>query len=147
MLTLSVLLAGAALAGGSSREAGPSHASPERRVACAVVDIASDSLPRRRHGFRATSTLGLEFETQLVGHVRRERQLQLRVYMPQGFLYQVLEVEVERAGRKRRRLEARLPVAGTSIMTSGLYGRWKVVPHLDGEREPCGPARRFVIRQ
>jgi hypothetical protein len=32
-------------------------------------------------------------------------------------------------------------------MTSSLYGRWAVTPHLDGSLEPCGPARRFRIEQ
>ena len=40
-----------------------------------------------------------------------------------------------------------LPVAGTSIVTSSLYGRWTVVPHLDGDPEPCGAGREFTIRQ
>jgi hypothetical protein len=31
-------------------------------------------------------------------------------------------------------------------MTSGLYGRWKVVPHADGAHEPRGRGRSFVIR-
>jgi hypothetical protein len=42
---------------------------------------------------------------------------------------------------------ARLPVAGTAIVTSSLYGGWTVVPHLDGQLDPCGPGRHFSIRQ
>jgi len=153
----SAVLATAPLAAGPSHETSPSHQTShqtsqetahERReppATCAVVEIESDSKPRRGHGFRATRMLGLEFETRLVGRLERERTLRLRVYTPQGFLYQVLEVPIEHQGQKRRRLEARLPVAGTSIMASGLYGRWKVVPHLDDRREPCGTARNFVI--
>jgi hypothetical protein len=71
--------------------------------------------------------------------------LRLRVYAPSGFLYQVLAVPVA-AGRGHRRIEARLPVAGTSIMASGLYGRWRVVPQVDDSSEPCGPGRPFVIQ-
>ena len=41
---------------------------------------------------------------------------------------------------------ATLPVAGTSITMSSLYGRWSVEPHLDGQPGPCGPAARFTIR-
>ncbi len=44
-------------------------------------------------------------------------------------------------------LGATLPVGGTSIVTSSLYGRWTVTPHLDGSLEPCGPARQFRIEQ
>lgn len=44
-------------------------------------------------------------------------------------------------------VQARLPVAGTSIMTSSLYGKWKVVPHLDGSLKACGRATVFSITQ
>ena len=43
-------------------------------------------------------------------------------------------------------LRARLPVAGTSITLSSLYGTWSVQPYLDGATEPCGPVTRFTIR-
>jgi hypothetical protein len=42
---------------------------------------------------------------------------------------------------------SRLPVAGTSITTSSLFGRWSVEPYLDGETAPCGPAVRFTIQE
>jgi hypothetical protein len=44
-------------------------------------------------------------------------------------------------------LDATLPVGGTSIVTSSLYGRWTVTPHLDGSLDACGPARQFRIEQ
>lgn len=44
-------------------------------------------------------------------------------------------------------LATTLPVGGTSIVTSSLYGRWTVTPHLDGSLKPCGPARQFRILQ
>ena len=40
---------------------------------------------------------------------------------------------------------ATLPVAGTSIVNHSLYGRWKVLAHLDGSPIPCAPARAFWI--
>ena len=43
-------------------------------------------------------------------------------------------------------MSAALPVAGTSITLSSLYGRWTVQAYLDGQPEPCGPATRFTIR-
>ncbi|MCU0479571.1 MAG: hypothetical protein MUE92_12685 [Chloroflexi bacterium] len=42
---------------------------------------------------------------------------------------------------------SRLPVAGTSITTSSLFGRWSVEPYLDGQATPCGPAVRFTIQE
>ena len=50
------------------------------------------------------------------------------------------------ATRGEYELRARLPVAGTSITLSSLYGTWKVQPYLDGRTDPCGPATRFTIR-
>jgi hypothetical protein len=50
-------------------------------------------------------------------------------------------------GARRLTVSTSLPVAGTSIVTGSLYGRWTVVPHLDEGPEPCGAARRFTIRQ
>jgi hypothetical protein len=43
-------------------------------------------------------------------------------------------------------VNALLPVAGTSITLSSLYGRWTVQSYLDGQRDPCGPDRQFTIR-
>jgi hypothetical protein len=43
-------------------------------------------------------------------------------------------------------LRARLPVAGTSITQSSIYGAWSVQMFLDGQAEPCGPTTRFTIR-
>ena len=54
--------------------------------------------------------------------------------------------------RKRRRrrayraARARLPIAGTSIVKSSLYGKWKVVPILGNDQEPCGRARTFHLK-
>ena len=42
-------------------------------------------------------------------------------------------------------MTARLPVAGTQITQRGLYGRWSVVPYLDGAEGPCGPAGSFTL--
>jgi hypothetical protein len=137
---LSALLAVAPLAAASEREP------RERGPLCAVVEVRSDQAPRAWYRFRATRILALELETVVLGRRKDARAPQLRVYTPDGFLYQVLETSPRPHRGSPRRFEARLPVAGTSIMQSGLYGRWRVVPYLDNGREPCGPARSFVIR-
>ena len=58
---------------------------------------------------------------------------------------------VPTAGDTRTRVHygvsATLPVAGTSITLSSLYGRWTVQSYLDGQPAPCGPASQFTIRE
>jgi hypothetical protein len=46
---------------------------------------------------------------------------------------------------RRAELSARLPVSGTSITMSTLYGRWSVQAFLDGKPRPCSPVRYFTI--
>jgi hypothetical protein len=48
-------------------------------------------------------------------------------------------------GRRFARVTARLPVGGTSITTSSLYGLWSVEAYLDGSNVPCSPKRSFTI--
>jgi hypothetical protein len=160
MLTLALVLAAAPL---TAEEPSGRFLPPTRRSEC-LVQVGSPEAPRRHHTFRATKILDLEFSTTLRKRVEGEHVLQLRVYTPRGFLYQTLAVPFERARDRKPEpgparavkaryfepeptdLTARLPVAGTSIMASALYGKWTVVPHLDGSPEPCGPGRSFVIR-
>lgn len=129
-------------------------------VACQIVEIGSAQASHGHTRFSATHIVELEFDARLERRTSREHALKLRVYTPQGFLYQVLPVPPESSGptlptvpvekhrsdQKPARRVARLPVAGTSIMASGLYGRWKVVPYLDDGPRPCGPGRSFVIQ-
>lgn len=124
--------------------AGERHEPHERPPVCAV-EVQSDQAPQAWNRFRATRILDLEFEAELSPKPNRTRALQLRLYTPDGFLYQVLQTKPARQGEQRR-FGARLPVAGTSIMASGLYGRWTVVPYLEGRQEPCGRGLSFVIR-
>ena len=55
-------------------------------------------------------------------------------------------VPVQSGTRGEYELRARLPVAGTSITQSSIYGTWSVQTFLDGQAEPCGPVTRFAIR-
>ena len=152
MLMLAALLAlwppGAPGVGpmGSNAAAANGPSAPRvRPAACTLFEIRSDVDRHDRERFSATRILELRFSARLSGGPKREHTLRLRLYTPSGFLYQVLAVPVT-AGRGHRPVEARLPVAGTSIMASGLYGRWRVEPQLDDSSEPCGRSRHFVIR-
>lgn len=66
---------------------------------------------------------------------------------PQPMPEQELVAARTPTGQRGYRVSARLPVAGTSIMASSLYGKWKVVPHLDGSLKACGAATVFSITQ
>jgi hypothetical protein len=54
---------------------------------------------------------------------------------------------VVQRGARRYEVSAKLPVAGTMIMTNSLYGRWTVEPYLDGGVRPCGQAQSFLLTQ
>ncbi len=119
--------------------------------------VSSESIPRTRgHSDRysATKIQVLTFSAMVAPQVRGEHRLALRLYTPRGHLYQTLSVPFVVPDLPRRRhappprpilLSARLPVAGTPIVASSLYGRWRVVPHLDDADEPCGYDHRFWI--
>lgn len=101
--------------------------------------------------------------------------VEFRVYTPAGNLYQSTKFMFsDNAARKGRHtrisgypdavtvqglsevtyrngkhvgLKMRLPVAGTHIVTSSLYGKWKAQAYVDGETIPCSPPTEFTITQ
>lgn len=128
------------------------------RPTCAVQVSSPQTAPRSGDyvpSFSATAILNLRIRT-LVGQAAGPGTLYLRLFTPRGHLYQTLIVPytVPRVGGApfparlvRTAIDATLPVAGTSIMTDGLYGQWVVEPWLGGATTPCGPARTFAIGQ
>lgn len=83
---------------------------------------------------------------------RGDHALQLKLYTPRGFLYQTLVVAEPDDGRPHLHVarglrKARLVVGGSWIKAHTLYGLWRVVPHLDGNPNPCGRARTFEITE
>ena len=44
------------------------------------------------------------------------------------------------------KVEVPFPVAGTDIVTSGLYGKWKVEAFLDGASTPCTQPLSFTLK-
>jgi hypothetical protein len=192
MPPLALLVLAAQVAG-----TGPRAVPPADRLSlqCAAVRVtASDrEAPPKDMTFSSRETLDLLLRPRVRQDLQGEHLMQLKVFTPGGFLYQVLTVpfvgaassggpgrpgwvtnraaeaseplpprvvpgfprplEVQRlvpaggsATRGEYELRARLPVAGTSITLSSLYGTWSVQPYLDGGTEPCGPATRFTIR-
>jgi len=62
-----------------------------------------------------------------------------------GVPVQMVGSSADGRGPARHAVHARLPVAGTSITMSTLYGRWTVQAFLDDHTRPCSPARAFTI--
>jgi hypothetical protein len=124
---------------------------------CRVLSVQSPQPPpprtrvilRRPRVFSATAILDLEFRTAVAspaGH----HVLEIHVETPGGQLYQVLSApfaaSAEAEAPARSIVSARLPIAGTPIVSHSLYGRWRVRPHLDGAPLPCGRGRTFWLR-
>jgi hypothetical protein len=82
----------------------------------------------------------LSFAPRLSG-----RRAVLRLHTPKGHLYQELSVALDSNSPGRGLATARLPVSGTLIVNSSLYGRWSLATHLDGGPEACGSPSLFTI--
>jgi hypothetical protein len=119
---------------------------------CAVVTVRSPQPTDFRLRFSATRIIDLEFDAAPLAKFARTEPLTLKVFTPNGHLYATLALSLASAQGSRRpepwrpsRMTARLPVAGTPIVTSSLYGRWTVVPYRDGESDACGRRLGFWI--
>jgi len=153
--TLSLVLASP----GVSSDRKKSDVERKSTNACTVVQVTAPDAPpqtkrrakRKLPTFSASTVLDLKLEAAVKG----EHQLEFRVYTPKGHLYQSLEAAMSapaaKDGRRHRETKkstasATLPVAGTTIVTSSLYGEWKLEAFLDGEREvACAKPLSFVI--
>ena len=102
----------------------------------------------------ARQVMDLRFETRLRPGTEAT-EVEFRVYAPGGHLYRTLKVPVSvdvpenRGDLKRRRppddAHASMPVSGSGIVRNGLYGTWKVAPHLVGDARPCGRPFSFDL--
>jgi hypothetical protein len=165
---------------------------------CSGIQVVAPNLKvqPRDLGFSSREVLDLQLRARLRRDLQGDHTLQLKVFTPGGFLYQVITVPFvgalpppdpremaaraksgaaarpagpppprtvegyprplpvqrlvavagDQTARTQYQVTATLPVAGTSITMSSLYGRWSVEPHLDGQPGPCGPAVKFTIR-
>jgi hypothetical protein len=114
---------------------------------CGHVSVSSPDRPQwRRDRFSASRTLDLRFLLRMRNEGGDNHLVRFQVLTPKGHLYQEIQVanRPER-GRRASHVSAQLPVAGTFISTSSLFGRWRVVPYLDDEPEPCGRGAVFTI--
>ncbi len=132
----------------------------------AVVDVAPvPSMSGHRPIFDVTQFLDLHFDILLDGGLIGDHIVALELQTPAGHLYQRIEIpmatEVEGGDRIRRlpglpnpvpiqpavrhqsngldrwMIGSDLPVAGTSIVNSSIYGRWSLQVFLDGQLLEC----------
>jgi hypothetical protein len=122
--------------------------------------------------FSATRILDLRFTVLFPPRMSGEHLVEVRVFTPDAQLYRSLAVPVARGGAAdaARQVEGyarplpqqqltqvsrgrsvfaaastTLPVGGTDIVSSGLYGRWRVEAYLDGAEQRCAPAAWFTL--
>jgi hypothetical protein len=128
----------------------PSKPAPVRhRLACSVTAVRSPQVTRLKRRFSATRIIDLEFDTVLSRKTEGTGGVTLKVFTPNGHPYETLVPETttdsRSRGSRREHLKARMPVAGTVIITSSLYGRWSVVPYSESDGAACGRPLGFWI--
>jgi hypothetical protein len=138
-----------------------------------TIRVRSPQRPGSKR-FSATRILDLEFQVRFSSGRDSQRTVRVEVETPKGHLFQTLTIpfeedastiasgrviegyprplEVQRArpvvrrsGRNSSEVIGRLPVAGTSIVHSSLYGKWVARAYLGDALEPCGRARAFLL--
>jgi hypothetical protein len=147
--------------------------SPCPRVAFSTVE-KPQAMGKR--SFSAARSTDLIFHVLFDRGLDTEHVVTLKVYTPNGHMYRRYDVPLA-SGKAKRLQAARhlpgypypvpvhststvkagkreyeavdvsFPVAGSTIVTSSLYGRWKVEVYLDGAAEPCGRRTFFHLRE
>jgi hypothetical protein len=129
-----------------------------RRSRCHRVFVSSPEAARtrrRKPKFSAAEIMDIQFKTLVSRRLTGQHSLELKVYTPKGNLYQSMTFQFDadapipegarRRSRRFQEVKAILPVAGTSIVTSSMYGIWRVEAFLDGANQRCSRPRKFVI--
>lgn len=132
------------------------------RSVCGAVLVSVPERPHARDPFSVRKTLDLQFRMRVRARDEEAHVVSFRVLTPNGHLYQELQAPPEVKKNKendddgddhddressRSRVSARLPVAGTFIATNSLFGKWRVVPYIDDDPEPCAAPSVFRIEQ
>jgi hypothetical protein len=120
------------------------------RSVCGAVTVSVGERPRAREPFSVRNTVELQLRMRLRTRDDEAHAVTFHVFTPEGHLYQQLQVSdvVDEDDNDRvSRVSARLPVAGTFIATSSLFGTWRVVPYIDDDTEPCAAPSVFRLEQ
>jgi len=152
---MSMLLLALALAAPAGHDSVESRWHDE--LSCTMTVHALDELgqPRSAHRVSAAVVPAVVFRGRVEPRDEDAPPLVFDVYNPRGQRYQVLlgaprVVVKERQGVRyetvSRTREAALPVAGSSIALTSMWGQWRVEPRLEGESRACGRPEYFTIR-
>jgi len=149
---------------------------PAPTPACVSVEVSSGPTAAAitaRPRFSVSKTLDLTFTVLLPVSTSGDHVIELRVFTPDGQLYRSIAVptvdgtrpttsravpgyprpvaekalaRVTRGTAAYSAVSIPFPVGGTDIVSSGLYGSWKVQAHVDGADSPCVPAVTFTLK-
>lgn len=137
-----------------------------------LVSSANENRGRAATLFSATKTVDLTLTALFQPKLSGDHLLELRLFTPDGNLYRSMTVPITStartpggrsvAGHPRPVVEKVLskyrdatgnflqasvpfPVAGTDIVSSSLYGQWRIDAYLDNAPAPCVRAATFTI--
>ena len=144
---------------------------------CPSVSFSAVEKPQAMgRSFSAARSADLIFHVLFDRSLDEEHVVTLKVFTPNGHLYRRFDVPlssgngnpsesarhlpgypypvpvhatrtVMAGGRKFESVDVSFPVAGSTIVTSSLYGRWAVEVYLDGAADPCGKPTFFHLRE
>jgi len=126
-------------------------------VTCSVNVRALDGQGQARSARRVSASVApaVVFRGRVSANQADAPPLVFDVFSPRGQRYQSLlatprVVSQERGGhrieRTTRTREASMAVAGSSIVLTSMYGKWRVEPRIEGTSRPCGRPEFFTIR-
>lgn len=148
-------------------------AAAEKPPGCATVLVAprggeTDNSDR----FSVAETIDLTFTVLLDESLAGDHVVEVRVFTPRGHLFQSMAVPigldggeprvrkvpgypfpmeertahtVEHGNARYLAVDLDFAVAGTPIVTSALFGKWRVQAAIDGSRQPCSPPSFFRL--
>ena len=133
--------------------AAPTLAKRSRGCRIFVSSPEAATTGRKKPKFSAAEIMDIQLQALVSRKLTGHHSLEFKIYTPKGNLYQSMTLQFDADApiprgtpRRSRRFQAVLPVAGTSIVTSSMYGTWKVEAFLDGDDRRCSRPRKFVIQ-
>jgi hypothetical protein len=154
-MVMSMLLLALALAAPAGHDSDESRWNDEPTCTMTVHALDNQGQPVSARRISAAVIPAVVFRGRVEPHDEEAPPLVFDVFNPRGQRYQVLlgvprvvvkELQGQRFEKTSRTREAALPVAGSGIALTSMYGQWRVEPRLEGESRACGRPEFFTIR-